>query len=117
MARTTRQLKILSGAALSETLDLGESGKLMGVHIPAAFDGTKLTLQVSADGATWQDLYGPAGNVAGGVEWEQPCAAGRAFPLDGWLQTFSRWIRLRSGSAGSPTNQGADRLVTVVVSS
>ncbi len=114
MARTTRQLKILNGAALTESLDLG-SGKLMGVHLPAALDGTKLTMQVSTDGSAWQDLYSAAGNVAGGSEWEQPIAAGRAYPLDGWIQTFSRLVRFRTGSSGSPSNQSAERLIAVVM--
>lgn len=114
MARTTRQLKILSGAALSEPLDLGACN-LLGFHLPAAFDKTKLTIQVSTDGRAWQDISSGASSAPGGSEWEQLCAAGRAFPLEGWVQTFSRWVRFRSGSAGSPANQGADRLLTEVV--
>ena len=115
MARTIRQLKIANGTALSEPLDLGASGKLTGVHLPAACTGSKLTMQVSTDGVHFQDLCGPAGSVAGGQEWEQLVAAGRAYPLDGWIQTFSRWVRFRSGSTGSPTSEAAERLLTVVL--
>ncbi len=115
MPRTTRQLKIANGAAVSETLDLGES-KLMGFHLPAAFDGAKVTIQVSADNVTWQDLCSGASSAAGGAEWEQLCAPARAYPLEGWIQTFSRWIRIRSGSSASPTNQTAERFIAVVLS-
>ena len=87
----------------------------MGVYLPAALDGTKLSMQVSTDGSAWQDLYSAAGNVAGGSEWEQPIAAGRAYPLDGWIQTFSRLVRFRTGSSGSPSNQSAERLIAVVM--
>lgn len=100
---------IPNGAALSDGLSLDGFYPSV-VLMPAAWTSASLTFQISQDGATWLDLYDAGTEVSSAV------AASRAQALT--AAAFSNrpgpYWRLRSGTGGSPVNQGADRVLTVL---
>ncbi len=106
----TATATIASGTSLSSATDLG-TGRLVGIIIPAAWTTAAITFQGSADGVTYFDLYDDAieRTIASGS-----VVASRfiALPIADWLMV--RAVKIRSGSAASPVNQPADRIVTLV---
>lgn len=106
---------IASGTALSAPVALGAL-TLVGISMPAAWTAADLTFQVSPDGGTtWQELFDGAGNaidikVAAG-QFIMPLAS----PSYGWRGI--NMIQVRSGTAGVPVNQAADRIVNIVTRS
>lgn len=101
---------IPNGEALSEWLDLGER-RLAGLIMPAGWTAAAISFDVSPDqGATYFPLFDESN-----AEVSLTVAAGRAhaFPVSrmiGW-----NYIRLRSGLSGAPVNQGAARVLRVMV--
>ncbi|CAN2532520.1 hypothetical+protein [Methylocapsa aurea] len=101
---------ILNGAALSGAVDLKEM-RLSAIIMPAAWTAAALTFAVSADGATYYPLY----DATGGAEASWTVAAGLYIANSNFaLWKDIRFIKLRSGTAASPVNQGADRVITIV---
>lgn len=100
---------IASGAALSGAIDLGE-GRAVFVQLPAAWTAANLSFQVSADGVTWADLYDRDGQ-----EYVAQAAAGRAILLPITDFVGIRHLKIRSGAAAAPVNQGAARTLTLRV--
>ena len=107
---TTATATIASGTSLSGAADLG-TGRIVGLVIPASWTSAAITFQGSADGSTYFDLYDDAieRTIASGS-----VAASRflALSLGDWLGI--RAVKLRSGTAASPVNQPADRVITLV---
>jgi hypothetical protein len=104
---------ILSGAALSQGILIGDK-VLCGILAPAAWTAAVLTFQVSFDdGLTWADYYDDGANeqtlVAGAM-----AASGKYIALDASQFAGVTWVKVRSGTTGSPVNQAADRLVTLI---
>lgn len=98
-----RSVVIASGAALSGSVDLG-GGKLVGIDVPASWTAANLTLQTSADGTDWFDAY-----EASGSEIVLTAAVSRHIVVP-MAQTMGfRFLRVRSGTGGTPVNQGAAR--------
>lgn len=101
---------ILNGAALSNAVNLTlVGGPLVGVQMPAAWTAANLTFQVSHDGTTYQDFY-----TSAGAEIVLTAAAARFIAIDPANYFGVRFVRLRSGTAGVPVNQDADRLLPLV---
>lgn len=99
---------IASGASLSGAIDLG-AGRLARIVLPAALTGTQLTFQTSYDGTNYANLYDETGS-----EVAYTVAASREVraPITDWLGI--RWLKIRTGTSGSPTAQGADRALKLV---
>lgn len=95
---------IANNASLSGAVELG-SARLVGIEMPGAWTTAGITFQVSSDGTNFSDLYDDS------TERTYAVAASRyvAVPLDKW--TGIRHIKVRSGTAGSPVNQGAARVI------
>jgi hypothetical protein len=72
--------------------------------MPAAFTGTTLTFQVSADGSTYQALY----DSTGANQVSMAVAASRSYDLPAELASWPYW-KIVSGSA-----EGDARSLTVV---
>ena len=106
----TQTATIASGQALSSTLRIEDGFKPTAILLPAAIDGTKFTFQVSLDGSTWQNLFTSYTDAA---ELYMSIAASAAARVD-WFPSWPRYVKIRSGTAGTPTNQTADRAVVVV---
>ncbi|MBN9433981.1 MAG: hypothetical protein J0I45_16235 [Bosea sp.] len=106
----TFPVTIASGESLSDAADFG-SGKLVGIIIPGSWTTASLTFSASADGTTFKDLYDDA------VERAIPSGsvlADHFIALDyrNWLMVKA--LKVRSGAAGVPVTQGADRVITLV---
>ena len=100
---------IANGASLSDAMVLPPAEYLCGIVMPAAWTAANLTFQVSEDGVTYNNLYDQDGN-----EITATAAASRYIvmtPENFWGQ---HWIKVRSGTAGTPVNQGAARTVKLV---
>jgi hypothetical protein len=99
---------IANGESLSGAVDLG-GRKLVAIDMPAAWTAASLTFQASPDGVTYDDLYD------GGTERALTVAASRylAQNIGDWVGV--RWLKIRSGTSGTPVNQGGARTLTLVV--
>lgn len=97
-------LTITSGQTVS-TAFAGGNTVAYGLQLPAAFTGTSITFQVSADkGTTYQALYDSTGSTQVSVSVTQ----GRSYDLPDALTAWTHF-KIVSGSS-----EGADRALVVV---
>jgi hypothetical protein len=99
----SRSITIANAAQLSSAVE-NKHGFDMGVVVPAAFTGTALTFEVSADGVTYQPLYGTDGNAV-----SLTVAQGRSYVLPSSINPWPHF-KVKSGSA-----EGAARTLKVVI--
>lgn len=99
---------IASGQSLSGAVNLAGC-RLVGLVMPAAWTAASLTFQVSHDGTTYNDLYDDAGN-----EYTVVAAASRYIGLVGMDWEAVRFLKVRSGTAATPVNQAAQRVIVLV---
>ncbi len=107
------QATMASGAALSGAIPL-DGQLLAGIGLPNSTGWTDagLTFQVSLDGgATFYDLWRDGAEYAVSV----PTGRTNATFVDVNPVDFSAFthIKVRSGTAGTPVNQGADRALQI----
>ena len=106
---------IANGQSLSAEIDLGGC-ELLGIHVPAGFDGTALTFQAAEKtGGTFLNVF-----TSGGTELSLTVAASRyVVPATddalASLRGMGRYIKVRSGSSGTPTNQTDDSTLRLIV--
>lgn len=110
--RNVQTATIANGAALSDAVYVHGS-VVVGIRMPAVWDAANLTFQVSFDDVTYLDAYSPAGAehvvTVTGVDthiWVDPT------DFAGY-----RWIKVRSGTTGTPVNQDtgeAARLILLI---
>ena len=107
-ALETLTATIENGGSLSGAVDLG-GRKLVAIDMPSSWTAASLTFQASPDGVTYDDLYDSA------TERSVTAAASRylAFNIADWVSV--RFLKIRSGTAGTPINQAAARTLTLVV--
>lgn len=102
---------IANGASLSGVVDIGEGRVLCAIDMPADWTAANLTFQAStASDGTYDNLYDQYG-----TEKTVTAAEDRYIPLDDpafWLGV--RYVKVRSGTAASAVNQGAERVITLV---
>jgi hypothetical protein len=102
---------IANGAALSGAVDLGSS-RLHRIVMPAGWTSAALTFQGSYDGTNFNDLYdGAAGeySISSSI-----AGASRSIVVDPKIFYGVRHLKVRSGTSGTPANQGAERALTLV---
>ena len=110
--RNVKTATIANAASLSDAVYLhGEV--LVGIRMPAVWDAANLTFQVSMDDVTYLNAYSQAGAE------HVVTVAGASLHI--WVDPTDfagyRWIKVRSGTAGTPVVQdtGQDaRLITLV---
>lgn len=99
-------------AGLSAALNL-RGFALKGILMPTAWGAAAITFQAAeAEAGTYRDLYDSAG-----TEVSVTVAAGRAVALSTALQDLLvgvEFLKIRSGTAAGPINQGADRALVLV---
>lgn len=108
VGRETDTVTIANGTSLSPAEDLA-GHLLVGFALPAAWTTADLTFLVSPDGVNYFNLVDGAGTEVKVVG--VPSSYAVVDP-----RTFSgiRFIKVRSGTSGTPVNQGADRIVTII---
>lgn len=99
---------IASGASLSEAVDL-KGHTLVGILMPGTWSTADLTLQASDDGSTFGNVYDDAG-----TEMEIAAEASIFIRLDPAKTAPFSHVKVRSGTSGTPANQGGDRVLTLV---
>lgn len=105
MQPKVKSLTIASGASLSPSF-IGD-GRLVAIQMPASWTTANLTFQGSMDGSTYADMYDATGtevNIAAGAS---------QYILIPDLKAL--WIKVRSGTTGTPVAQGADRALQLLV--
>lgn len=112
MAQRTRTLTIANGASQSDALELNTE-KIIAIQLPDTWTAAALTFLASNDGTTYGPVYDDSGTEA--TIASANVVALRCVGVDvlaGVLAGF-RYLKLRSGTAASPVNQGAARTILV----
>lgn len=99
---------ISAGTSLSAPINL-KGYTLSILLLPAAWTTANITLQVSYDGITYYNLYNQDG-----TEYTIIAAINRAVVVQPSDLAAVEYIKLRSGTAGTPIIQVADALITMV---
>ena len=104
----TKTAVIANGASLSGDVDLG-GRKLVAIVMPGTWTAASLTFQASPDGVNFFNVYD------GATERALTVAASyySALNIADWVGI--RWLKVRSGTAGSAVNQVAERTLTLVI--
>ncbi len=105
----SNQVKILQGASITAAIDLGGQ-RLAAIQTPAAWTAANFTFQVGvgdgADSAVYANMFDSGGN-----EYTVTAAASETIMLPYADFIGIRYIKIRSGTNGTPVNQAADRLL------
>src|SRR5437016_3868927 len=106
---------IPNGQAVSGVIDLRNlpvKGPISALIMPAVWTTADITLQGAMDGSiTPVNVYDAAGNE---YTITSP-GASRLIILDRYALVTMHMIILRSGTSGSPVNQGQDTVIQVVI--
>lgn len=100
---------IANGASLSGAVDIGAARRLLSITMPAAWTAAGITLQISNDGTNYADVYD-----AYGTEYAMTVAASRCVLIPADLRRV-RYLKIRSGTSGTPVNQAAERVIAINV--
>lgn len=106
-----QQVTIANGANLSAAINIVGSG-IVRITTPSAWTAANLTFQVSHDGTTFNNLYDQYGS-----EYTVVAAASRAITLQPSDFAGFNYIKVRSGTSGTPVTQAADRSLILAVRS
>lgn len=107
--RSTETVTIANGASLSDAVDISGAA-VVGIVMPAVWTAAELTFQASADGTAYNNLYSDDDS-----EYSVQAAAARYIHIVPSEFAGIRYLKVRSGTSGTPVNQGAERTVTLVV--
>jgi len=107
----TTTATIPAGGSVSPAVDL-HGGKIVAIQLGGtAWDAAGITFQASADNVTYNDVYDESGNeVALTVDASRYIVFDSVENLRG-----VRYLKVRSGTTGTPVNQTAATAVTLVV--
>lgn len=83
---------------------------LVGIVMPAAWDTANLTFQASYDGTTYNNVYDSSGN-----EVTVTAAASRFIQISPAAWSSVAYLKVRSGTSGTPVTQTAARTIKLVV--
>lgn len=111
---------IENGASMSDAVRLNKMDsvklgglRLFGIVIPSAWTAANLTFQTSYDGVTYQNLYDKDGSEETVTVTDTDTSI--------WLNpaTFAAvpFLKIRSGTSGTPVNQAAARDILLVLRS
>lgn len=105
----TATATIANGTALSAAVDLS-AYTLVAIQLPSAWTAAGLTFQAANDNQNFGDVYDQTGEHAFAA-----VAANRYLICDPSAFAGVRYLKIRSGTGASPVNQGADRVLTLVL--
>ena len=100
---------IYSGTALTGSIDTKDQ-PVMAIRIPASWTTANLTFQGSQDATNFFDVY----NIYGDEYTVVVGGASRYIVLSPLEFQWARYIKIRSGTTGTPVNQGADRSLLII---
>ena len=115
MTAAQQTVTITSGESLSTVVDLRHH-VLAGIVLPSSWTAANITFAAAAgdqdgtDNGTFQAVYDADGN-----ELEVTAAASRHVVLAPSATAGIGWLKLRSGTSGTPVNQGADRTLVLIL--
>ena len=110
LTRSINDATIASGQSLSAAIPL-KGHTLVGIQMPAAWTAASITLQACAtESGTYGDVY-----EADGTELEFTVSAGQHIILSAAQMISIKNVKVRSGTSGTPVNQGAERSITLLV--
>ena len=112
-AQTTYTATIANGEALSTAINVRSGCIPAAIAMSAAWTAASLTFQVSLDGGV---TYGNLRDIYKSEMTVQVEAATDVIQLPPADWFWVKYFRIRSGTAGTPVNQGAARTLTVVCS-
>jgi hypothetical protein len=107
--RSNQTATIAINASLSDSIDMAD-GSLVGIIMPAAWTAGGLHIAGSVDGTNFYPLFDTAGNELGVTS----AVASYMYTFDPGLAVPPRYIKIRSGTAGTPVVQLAARTFTVI---
>lgn len=103
---------ILNGQSLSPEVLIGNA-TLVGIIMPAAWTAAGLSFQAAekptADSGTYGNVFDSSG-----VELTIPASASQYLALDPAKMCGLRFMKIRSGTSGTPVAQGADRILILI---
>lgn len=108
--RVSGTVTIANGASLSDALDLVHR-TLCAILMPASWTAAGLTFQGSADGVTYGNIYDADGEAA---LTSTVVGASRLLILNPAAFVGARYVKVRSGTSGTPASQGAERVLTLI---
>lgn len=106
---------IPNGQALSNPIDLSDYA-LAALIMPAAWTAASITFAAcETQNGTYKPVYGDDGTEV--TISSANVAADRVIVNKAVLEQLAglRWVKVRSGTSGAPTNQGADRAIVVQI--
>lgn len=106
------QAVIANGESQSNVVDL-EMYVLCGIHMPAGWTAAAITFLAGHENEDGGTDYLPIYDTTGS-EVSVTTAAGRHVVIAPSVFAGVRWLKLRSGTSGTPVNQGADRTLHLV---
>jgi hypothetical protein len=101
---------IAISTSLAPAVALPNGHGLVGLILPAAWTAADITVQISLDNVTFADLYAPDGTEV----TLTVTAAATAIYLTPAQWVCARYVKIRSGTTGTPVNQAAARAVTLI---
>lgn len=105
---TSGTVTIANGASLSGALNL-ENRTAVAIIMPAAWTAASITFQASVDGTNYYNVYTTSAELSATVAASYFVVLPKTTGLEA-----VRYIKIRSGTSGTPVNQLADRIITVV---
>jgi hypothetical protein len=105
---TVLSVTIANGQSLSDAAHIG-AGTLVGIQLPA-FTSAALSFQGSFDGTTYAEVMDASAQAVG-----YTASTGAIYikaPAD---LAGVPYLKVRSGTSGSPVNQGAARTIQLIV--
>jgi hypothetical protein len=107
MEKVISTVTIANGASLSGVVALGNK-RLAAIQMPAAWTAANLSFQGSLDGVTYQELQDSFGAALTVIAAASVCISVDVTLFAGWP-----YLKIRSGTSGTPVNQGAARTLQI----
>ena len=104
---TRQTITIPNGTAITPEIDIG-ADSLFGIAATGTWAAAALTFQMSPDGINWYEIQGPTSVLTYNI------AAGQFVAIDPSLWNGINAFKVRSGTVGTPVNQGAGCTLLIV---
>jgi hypothetical protein len=101
-------MTIAGGESLTQSMAVGKACVPVAIKMPASWTTANLTFRAASGSETPGDLYD------GATEVNVTAAASRYIVLEGAVFFTVRTLQIRSGTSGTPVNQGAARTLRVI---